>query len=102
LTICMVNLPGEPGKISLEFSSGKGVEEFKQEFRLTRSEAAAFLRELAEEIEAGGNVGAEYGSWSISMQPAEPICLEVEYEEDELEIEIKFKETPQMQVKGGL
>ena len=90
--IYMVNLPGTPGKMSLEFSSGKGIKEFKQEFHLTGSEAAAFLRELAQEMEAGGKVDAKYGSWAISIDPEQPIKLEVEYEEDELEIEIKFKE----------
>ena len=90
--ISMVNLPGKPGKMSLEFSSGKGIEEFKQEFYLTNSEAVAFLRDLAQEIEAGGKIDAKYGSWAISINPAQPIKLEVEYEEDELEIEIKFKE----------
>jgi amphi-Trp domain-containing protein len=87
----MAKLLGEPGKISLKFSSGEGLKEFKQEFRPTSLEAATFLRELAQEIESGGNIEAAYGSWSISVEPSSPIKIEVEYEEDELEIEIKFK-----------
>ncbi len=77
--ISMVNLPGKPGKMSLEFTSGKGIEEFKQEFHLTNSEAATFLRDLAQEIEAGGRIDAKYGSWSISINPEQPIKLEIEY-----------------------
>jgi amphi-Trp domain-containing protein len=92
--IRMAKLLGEPGKISMKFSSGKGLEEFKQEFRPTNSEAATFLRDLAQEIESGGKVEASYGSWSISVDPSSSVKIEVEYEEDELEIEIKLKRTP--------
>ncbi len=88
----MAKILGEPGKISLKFSSGTGIEEFKQKFSLTNSEVAAFLRDLALEIETGGKVEVAYGSVSLCVNPASPIKLEVEYEEDELEIEIKLKE----------
>jgi amphi-Trp domain-containing protein len=88
--IGMAKLLGEPGKMS----SGTGLEEFKQEFHPTKSEAATFLRDLAQEIESGGKVEATYGSWSISVDPTPSIKIEVEYEEDELEIEIKLKRTP--------
>jgi amphi-Trp domain-containing protein len=90
----MAKISGEPGKISLKFRSGKGIEEFKQKFSLTNSEVAAFLRDLAQEIESGGRVEVAYGSVSLSLNPMSPIKLEVEYEEDELEIEIKLKEKP--------
>lgn len=88
----MTELLGTPGKISLKFCSDKGIEEFKQDFYLTNLEAAAFLRDLAQEIEAGGNVEVTYGSIALSINPSYPIKLEVEYEENELEIEVKFKE----------
>ncbi len=87
----MAKISGEPGKISLKFCSGTGIEEFKQKFSLTSSEAAAFLRDLALEIETGDKVEVSYGSVSLSINPTSPIKLEVEYEEDELEIEIKIK-----------
>ncbi len=92
--ISMVKIAGEPGKISLKFCSGKGIEEFKQKFSLTNSEIASFLRDLAQEIEAGDKVEIAYGSVSLSVNPAPPIKLEVELEDDELEIEIKLKERP--------
>lgn len=50
------------------------------------------MRDLAQEIEAGGNVEVTYGSVALSVTPSYPIKLEVEYEENELEIEVKFKE----------
>ncbi len=80
--------------MSLKFCSGKGIEEFKQKFSLTNSEIAAFLRDLAQEIETGDKVEVTYGSVSLSIHPAAPIKLEIEYEEDELEIEIKLKSMP--------
>jgi amphi-Trp domain-containing protein len=89
--ISMAKIFGEMGKISLKFCSSTGIEKFKQKFSLTSSEAAAFLRDLAQEIESGGKVEVAYGSVSLSVNPTSPIKLEVEYEEDELEIEIKLK-----------
>ena len=88
----MATISGEPGKMSLKFSSEEGIEKFEQKFYLEGAQAAAFLRDLAAEIEAGNKIEAAYGSWSISMQPQLPIKIEVEYEKDELEIEIKIKE----------
>ena len=61
---------------------------------MTNSEAAAFLRDLASQIETGDKVEITYGSLSISVNPTLPIKLEVEYEKNELEIEIKFKDMP--------
>jgi amphi-Trp domain-containing protein len=87
----MAKLSGEPGKVSMKFSSEKGFDEFKQKFSLTTSEAAAFLRDLAQEIEAGGGVEVAYDDVSISVNPESPIKLEVELEDDEIEIEIKLK-----------
>lgn len=89
--ISMAKILGEPGDTSLKFSSDKGFDEFKQKFSLTNSEVAAFLRDLAQEIEAGGDVEVAYGDVSISVNPMPPIKLEVELEKDELEIEIKLK-----------
>nr|WP_273467142.1 MULTISPECIES: amphi-Trp domain-containing protein [unclassified Methanothrix] len=87
----MAELTGVPGKIELKFRSGKGVEEFEQKYALTNSETASFLRGLAGEIEAGGEVSVKYGSINISINPEPPIKVEVECEKDELEIEIKLK-----------
>ncbi|HUS75148.1 MAG TPA: amphi-Trp domain-containing protein [Methanothrix sp.] len=90
--ISMAKLLGEIGKTSMKFCSETGIEEFKQKFFMTNSEAAAFLRELAQQIETDGKAEVSYGSLSISVNPTQPIKLEVEYEKNELEIEVKFKE----------
>ncbi len=72
----MTRIPGTPGK-----ASGNPAEpgEFEQEFYLTKKEAAALLRDLAQEIEGGGRVEAASGSWSIGVNPLSPIKLEVQY-----------------------
>jgi amphi-Trp domain-containing protein len=89
----MVKLTGKPGKSS---GSPIGHGEFEQEFYLTSNEAAAFLRDLAQEIETGGKVEATYGSWSLIVNPTQPIKLEVQYKKvkKELEIQVKLKEMP--------
>ncbi len=69
----MAKILGEMGKISLKFRSGTGIEEFKQKFSLTNSELAAFLRNLAQEIESGGKVEVAYGRVSLCVNPMSPI-----------------------------
>jgi len=89
----MVRIPGKLGKTS---GSPTGSGEFEQEFYLTNIEAAAFLRDLAQEIETGGKVEATYGSWSLIVNPTPPIKLEVQFKKvkKELEIQIKLNEMP--------
>lgn len=60
------------------------------------SEVSALLKELANEIEAGGIVEASTGGWSIRVNPMQPIKLEIQYKpaKKELEIQVKLKEMP--------
>ena len=62
---------------------------------MTNSEAATLLRELAQEIEAGGRVEASASSWSVGVNPMQPIKMELQYKfrKKELEIQFKFKES---------
>ena len=69
----MAELTGTPGKIELKFHSGNGIEEFEQKFALTNTEAAAFFKELAEEIEAGGEVSVGVGRTDIFLNPPPPV-----------------------------
>jgi len=76
--------------------SPNGPGKFEQEVYLTNSEASTLLRELAEEIEAGGRVEASASTWSLGVNPIPPIKIEVQYKFDkrELEIQVKLKENP--------
>ena len=89
----MVKITGRMGKSS---GSPTGPEEFEQEVYLTNSEAATLLRELAQEIEAGGRVEASASSWSLGVNPMQPIKMELQYKfrKKELEIQLKLKGTP--------
>jgi amphi-Trp domain-containing protein len=87
----LVKITGRLGKSS---GSSEGLEDFEQDIYLTNSEAATLLRELAQEIEAGGRASAS--TWSLGVNPMQPIKVELQYKfrKKELEIQIKLKETP--------
>lgn len=89
----MVKLSGKLGKSS---GSPSGPEEFEQEVYMTSYEAAAFLRELAAEIESGGGTQAATDTWAVGVQPMQPIKIEVQFKhaKRELEIQVKLKENP--------
>ncbi|MDF0594127.1 amphi-Trp domain-containing protein [Methanotrichaceae archaeon M04Ac] len=91
----MVKMNGRLGKSK---GSPTGGEKFEQEFYMTASEAAAAFRGLADEIEARGRVEASSGDWTLGVNLAEPIKIEVQYKHDparrELEVQLKLKENP--------
>ncbi len=89
----MAKITGKPGKVS---GNPSGPGEFEQEFYLTNKEAAALLRDLAQEIESNGRVEIVTDGWSLSVNPMPPIKLEVQYKptKKELEIQVKLKEVP--------
>ena len=68
---------------------------FEREVDLSRDETAAFLRDLAEQLEAGTDLTVGHGDWEVPFSFLEPVELEVELEEDdderELEIELEFE-----------
>ena len=49
------------------------------------------LKELAQEIEAGGRVEATTSSWAIDTNPVQPIKLEIQYKPRKRELEIQIK-----------
>lgn len=91
----MVSINGRLGKAKGSPSSG---DKFEQEFYLTAEEAAAVLRSLADEVSARGKVEASAAEWSLSVNPREPLKIEVQYkhnpERRELEFQLKLKENP--------
>jgi amphi-Trp domain-containing protein len=89
----MAKITGRMGKTS---GSPNGPDKFKQEVYMTNSEASTLLRELAQEIEAGGRVEASSSTWSLGVNPMPPIKIEVQYKNDkkEMKIKVKLKENP--------
>jgi amphi-Trp domain-containing protein len=64
---------------------------FSQEFYMSHQELAKFLRNLADQVEAGGDLNITTEEWILPFNPASHAKVDVDLEEDELEIEIEFK-----------
>lgn len=68
---------------------------FEEEVDLSRDEAAAFLRDLADQLDDGTDLAVGRDDWEVQFSFGEPIEVEVELEDDderELEIELEFEE----------
>lgn len=68
---------------------------FEREIRLSGTETAAFLRNLADAIEIDTQLTVSGSDWEIPFEYREPIEVEVEFSkkrEGELEIEVEFTE----------
>jgi amphi-Trp domain-containing protein len=69
---------------------------FEREVQLSRAETAAFLRDLADQIEAESRLTISTSEWQIPFAFGEPIEVEVEFtggRRDELEVEVEFEES---------
>ncbi|SIR72475.1 amphi-Trp domain-containing protein [Natronorubrum thiooxidans] len=68
---------------------------FEREVYLSRDETAAFLRDLADQIEAETTVTVAGSGWEIPFEYRDPIEVEIEFTKQrdrELEIELEFSE----------
>lgn len=68
---------------------------FEHEVYLSRAETAAFLHDLAEQIEDDAAFTITASEWEIPFEFREPVEVEVEFthqRERELEIELEFTE----------
>ncbi|WP_246998786.1 amphi-Trp domain-containing protein [Halosolutus gelatinilyticus] len=69
---------------------------FEREVYLSRQETAAFLRDLADQIEADTSVTIAGDEWEIPFEYRDPIEVEIEFtsqRERELEVEVEFTES---------
>ena len=67
---------------------------FEREVRLSGEVTAAFLRELADQIETGNELTVSGDDWEIPFRFGEPIEVEVEFigeRKRELEVELEFE-----------
>ena len=73
-----------------------GVALGKEEFPISRADAAAFLRELADQLEKSDTIEVNTGQRRIQLAAHEPLNLEIDYNEDtkkkKLEVELEIKE----------
>jgi amphi-Trp domain-containing protein len=94
----MANLPSDETDRRTPVTDGY----FGREVYLGRAETATFLRELADQIEAGTDLTVSSDDWEIPFSYREPIEVEVEYTSHhgkELEIELEFEAS---RGEGGL
>lgn len=88
----MANLPSDNMDDPTVITEGY----FEREVHLSRNSTANFLRELADQIEAGTELTVSSDDWQIPFEYREPVEIEVEFtsqREKELEIEIEFTES---------
>jgi len=89
---CMANLPSDEMNEPTVITDGY----FEREVYLSRESTASFLRELADQIEAGTELTVSSDDWQIPFEYREPVEIEVEFtsqREKELEIEVEFTES---------
>jgi amphi-Trp domain-containing protein len=67
--------------------------EFSQEFYLSRNELAAFLRNLADQVEGEEDLKIISEEWILPFKPRGHAKVDIDLDEDELEIEIEFKKS---------
>ncbi|RKD94828.1 amphi-Trp domain-containing protein [Halopiger aswanensis] len=68
---------------------------FEREVYLSRTETAAFLRDLADQLESDTRVTITGDDWEIPFEYRDPIEVEIEFtaqRERELELELEFSE----------
>lgn len=86
-----VNLPDDRERNRTTVTDGF----FEREIHLSREATAAFLRELADQIETDTSLTLSSQEWEIPFEYREPIEVEVEFaggREAELEVEVEFTE----------
>jgi amphi-Trp domain-containing protein len=86
----MVELPGSESNEQTVVTEGY----FEREVRLSAAETATFLRQLADQLEAGNELTVSSDEWEIPFRFGEPIEVEVEFigeRKRELEIELEFE-----------
>jgi amphi-Trp domain-containing protein len=70
---------------------------FEREVRLSRESTAAFLRDLADQIESEPRLTISTDEWKIPFEFDEPIEVEVEFVGEthrQLELELEFEWSP--------
>lgn len=86
-----VNLPDKRERERRTITDGF----FEREVYLSRDETAAFLRDLADQIEADTRLTIAGSEWEIPFEYRDPIEVEIEFTKQrdrELEVELEFTE----------
>lgn len=93
-------------------AKGTGMTELETESQQTRAETATLLRDLGDQLEAGGVVTVGLGDRRVSLDPTEPITVKLEGESDwqpgdteakqSIEIELVWRRPAETAAEGTL
>jgi amphi-Trp domain-containing protein len=67
--------------------------ELETEAQKTRTEIADYLRDLAEQLDGGGEVVLELGGTEVRLNPSEPVTFKLEGESDWSEGDAEAKQS---------
>lgn len=67
--------------------------ELETEAERSRPEIASYLRDLADQLEAGGDVTLELGGTEVVLNPVEPVTFKLEGESDWSEGDTEAKQS---------
>ena len=67
--------------------------ELETEEQRTRGEIAAYLRDLADQLDADGSVALELGGREVRLDPTEPVTFKLEGESDWSEGDAEAKQS---------
>ena len=67
--------------------------ELETEEQKTRAEIATYLRELADQLDGGGDVTLELGGQQVRLNPTEPVTFKLEGESDWSEGDTEAKQS---------
>ncbi|SEO73082.1 amphi-Trp domain-containing protein [Halogranum amylolyticum] len=67
--------------------------ELETETEKTRAEIASYLRELAEQLDGGGDVTLELGGQQVRLNPTDPVTFKLEGESDWTEGDTEAKQS---------
>jgi len=72
--------------------------ELESETQTTRSEAAASLRDLADQLDGDGVVTLEIGGTTVQVEPNDPVTLKLEGESDWSEGDARAKQSIELEL----
>ncbi|ELZ52371.1 hypothetical protein C465_01924 [Halorubrum distributum JCM 9100] len=67
--------------------------ELETEEEKTRAEIATYLRDLADQLDSGGNVTLDLGGTGVQLDPTEPVTFKLEGESDWSEGDTEAKQS---------
>lgn len=72
--------------------------ELETEAQRTRTEIASYLRDLADQLDGGGEVTLELGGSKVTLNPTDPVTMKLEGESDWTEGDVEAKQSIELEL----